>query len=165
MAKIEIVTFINLILFQIQILLQNFYLSYASCKYNKFLNHHKHFRIPFQENSQYSYLNKWISMEPTDLSIKKLSKPYPSRGSKKHPSRQKDTIPTNNKANLNRHGQTSGIQPCSTIQYSQNQYSHTSSAPRDVTNIQVRVILSIFSIIYKIFLKGETYFYAFKCIF
>ena len=87
-------------------------------------------------------------MEPTDLSIKKLSKPYPSRGSKKHPSRQKDTIPTNNKANLNRHGQTTGIPPCSTIQYSQNQYSHTSSAPRDVTNIQVRVTLSILPMFY-----------------
>ena len=87
-------------------------------------------------------------MEPTDLSIKKLSKPNPSRGSKKHPTRHKDTIPTNNKAHQIRHCHTSVIPPCSAIQYSQNQYSHTSSAPRDVTNIQVRVTLSIFSIIY-----------------
>ena len=77
-------------------------------------------------------------MEPTDLSIKKSSKSYSSRGSKKAASRAKDTLQNVGKLDLSRQCQALG-QYSSLSQYSHH-YNINSSIPRDVTNLQVSIL-------------------------
>ena len=74
-------------------------------------------------------------MEPTDLSIKKSSKNYSSRGNKKVGLRSKETLQNIGKSDLSRQCSTLG-QSSSVSQYPHH-YTNSPSVPRDVTNLQV----------------------------
>lgn len=85
-----------------------------------------------QKNIECNCLN---TMEPTDLSIKKSSKSYSSRGNKKAVSRAKDTLQNVGKLDLSRQCQALG--QYSTISQYPFQHNTNTSIPRDVTNLQV----------------------------
>lgn len=74
-------------------------------------------------------------MEPTDLSIKKSSKTYSSRGNTKAVSKGKETLPNVGKLDLSRQCQALGTY--SSLSQYPYQHNTNTSVPRDVTNLQV----------------------------
>ena len=92
------------------------------------------FFLLFQKHIECNCL---ATMEPTDLSIKKSSKTYSSRGNKKAVSRGKEALQNVGKLDLSRQCQALG--PYSSLSQYPYQHNTNTSVPRDVTNLQVDI--------------------------